>query len=129
MTLGGWISAGILCATAMGIAITCAVYAWDTKATILSILIGLAVSAAIIGGGLWIYNNTEAGKRALVDSKINLQGGLQRDITVYTADGQIIAKYSGQIDISTANGYVKFDLGGKRYIYYNCFVESIADIE
>lgn len=24
--------------------------------------------------------------------------------------------------------YVKFDFDGKRYIYYNCFVESIADI-
>lgn len=26
-------------------------------------------------------------------------------------------------------GYVKFDFNGKRYIYYNCFVESIADID
>ena len=26
-------------------------------------------------------------------------------------------------------GYIKFDFDGKRYIYYNCFVESIADID
>ena len=26
-------------------------------------------------------------------------------------------------------GYVKFDYNGNRYIYYNCFVESIADID
>lgn len=24
-------------------------------------------------------------------------------------------------------GYVKFDYDGKRYVYYNCFVETIAD--
>lgn len=47
----------------------------------------------------------------------------------YTADGDVIATYQGKIDIDTNDGgYVKFDYDGKRYIYYNCFVESIADI-
>ena len=36
----------------------------------------------------------------------------------------------GKIDIdSNEGGYVKFDYDGKRYIYYNCFVESVADID
>ena len=57
-------------------------------------------------------------------------GGMQRTITVYTADGKELATYEGKIDIDTNDGgYVKFDLNGKRYIYYNCFVESIADID
>ena len=54
----------------------------------------------------------------------------QRTITVYTADGKELATYEGKIDIETNDGgYVKFDFNGKRYIYYNCFVESIADID
>lgn len=41
-----------------------------------------------------------------------------------------LATYEGKIDIETNDGgYVKFDFDGKRYIYYNCFVESIADID
>lgn len=41
-----------------------------------------------------------------------------------------LATYEGKIDIDTNDGgYVKFDFNGKRYIYYNCFVESIADID
>ena len=41
-----------------------------------------------------------------------------------------LATYNGKIDIETNDGgYVKFDFNGKRYIYYNCFVESIADID
>ncbi len=57
-------------------------------------------------------------------------GGMQRTITVYTADGKELATYEGKIDIDTNDGgYVKFDFNGKRYIYYNCFVESIADID
>lgn len=51
-------------------------------------------------------------------------------MTVYTADGKELATYEGKIDIDTNNGgYVKFDFNGKRYMYYNCFVESIADID
>lgn len=66
--------------------------------------------------------------RAWTDLKSDINGGLNRTITVYTANGDIIAQYQGKIDISTNNGgYVKFDFNGKRYIYYNCFVETIAD--
>lgn len=67
--------------------------------------------------------------RAVVDIKGDVSGGLQRTITVYTADGKEMATYEGKIDIeTTSGGYVKFDFEGKRYIYYNCFVETIADI-
>lgn len=72
---------------------------------------------------------TESTKRAMVDLKSDYLGGLDRTVTVYTADGEVIAQYTGKIDIeSNAGGYVKFDFEGKRYIYYNCFVETIADI-
>lgn len=40
------------------------------------------------------------------------------------------AKYKGKIDIeANQGGYIKFDYKGKRYIYYNCFVESIGELE
>ena len=69
-------------------------------------------------------------QRSLVDLKSDFGNGLERTINVYTANGEIIASYSGKIDIETNDGgYVKFDLDGKRYIYYNCFVETIADID
>lgn len=68
-------------------------------------------------------------RRELINQKSNFNNGLERVITVYTADGKEMARYEGQIDISSADGYVKFDVDGKRYIYYNCFVESIANIE
>ena len=68
-------------------------------------------------------------ERSVTDFKSNINGGMQRTITVYMADGKELATYEGKIDIDTnGGGYVKFDFNGKRYIYYNCFVESIADI-
>lgn len=68
-------------------------------------------------------------ERGWVDFKSDIGGGLNRTINVYTADGELLAQYKGRIDLEmTEGGYVKFDFNGKRYIYYNCFVESIADI-
>lgn len=68
-------------------------------------------------------------ERGITDAKSDIMGGLDRTIRVYTANGEIIAEYQGKIDIeATEGGYVKFDHKGKRYIYYNCFVETIADI-
>lgn len=66
--------------------------------------------------------------RACTDIKSNMEGGLNRVINVYTANGDLIANYEGKIDIEPSEGgYVKFDFDGKRYIYYNCFVETIAE--
>lgn len=68
--------------------------------------------------------------RAWVDLKSDMGNGLYRQINVYTADGNLLASYEGKIDIEpTEGGYVKFDFQGKRYMYYNCFIESIADID
>lgn len=69
-------------------------------------------------------------QRMVTDLKSNFSGGMQRSIKVYTANGDLLAEYEGKIDIdSNSGGEVKFDYDGKRYIYYNCFVESIADID
>lgn len=55
---------------------------------------------------------------------------MNRIINVYTANGDLIATYEGRINIDANDGwYVKFEFEGKRYIYYNCFIESIANIE
>lgn len=86
--------------------------------------------AGLLIGMLWLFNHTASGQRLLVDERSDLSGGLDRTVTVYTADGSVIAQYSGKIDLEEKDGgYVKFDFDGKRYIYYNCFVESVADIE
>ena len=98
----------------------------DKKFTI-STIIGVVVLVLVVG---YFIFNSQGCQRTIVDFKSNFGGGLNRTINVYTADGRKLATYSGKIDLGENNGgYVKFDYDGKRYIYYNCFVESIADIE
>ena len=75
-----------------------------------------------------IFINSASFKRSVIDVKSDLTGGLNREINVYTADGQLIKHFEGKIDIDSENGVVKFDYNGKRYIYYNCFVETIGEL-
>ena len=90
----------------------------------------VAVIMAVIVVVACFSGCTASGKRALVDLKSDFGNGLYRTINVYTANGELLATYNGKIDLEmNSGGYVKFDLNGKRYIYYNCFVESIADID
>lgn len=79
--------------------------------------------------GLFMFSATSCASwdRAVTDFKSDVGGGLERVINIYTADGKLMATYEGKIDIEEGDSSVKFDLNGKRYIYYNCFVETIAE--
>lgn len=129
MTIGGWVLFGFLAITVI-IGATVFVVCCDSGAgKCLAIVLAAILIFASLFGMLWYFNNTASGRRALVDEKSEISNGIERVINVYTADGDLIASYDGKIDIDTNDGgYVKFDFEGKRYIYYNCFVESIAEI-
>lgn len=128
MPIGAWVLVGIIAVSIACGAVSIAMEV-DKKSACIIIVVAVAIIAAIIGFGFWYYGNTAAGQRAMVDQRSNMQNGLERTVTVYTASGDVIAKYEGLIDLeANEGGYVKFDFEGKRYIYYNCFVESIADI-
>lgn len=129
MTINGWI---IFSVVAGFILFVCIVTGIDkpnlSKGA--RLLVGLVISGILLGGMHWYFQNTAAGQRALTDDISNLSNGLDRTITVYTAEGEIIAQYKGKIDIEgNDGGYVIFDYDGKRYTYYNCFVELIAEID
>lgn len=95
----------------------------------LSSVAGAVISIVMFLGMNWYYNNMADGQRALTSQRSNLSNGIDRVINIYTADGNIIAKYEGKIDIEANDGcYIIFDFEGKRYMYYNCFVESIGVI-
>ena len=131
MTIAGWILFAlfaIIIATA-GLALGIGVVE-SAAGRIFTAIISLVLIIGLFCGIHWYFNNTASGQRALTDQKSELANGLNRTVTVYTADGNVIAQYKGIIDIEgNDGGYVLFDFEGKRYTYYNCFVESIADIE
>ena len=129
MTIGGW-SIFALLALFVVCGVVFIMECWkSTLGRVLTAIIGIVAILAILLGMFWWFNNTASGRRALTDQKSEFANGLERVVRVYTANGDIIAEYEGIIDIEgNDGGYVLFDYQGKRYTYYNCFVESIAEI-
>lgn len=127
MTIGG-IFIGIALSILCGLIIILISAEFNLQGWTAGILIGLCV-VGIFGGLRWYFTSTASGIRAVTDQKAELQNGLERTINIYTANGDLIATYTGKIDLEDNDGgYVLFEYEGKRYTYYNCFVESIADI-
>lgn len=129
MTIGGWIIFLFIAVCLIAFGVYMAVCAETLAARIATPIICGVICIVLLIGMLWYYNNTASGQRALVDQESELSNGMERVIRVYTANGDLIAEFEGKIDIEgNDGGYVLFDYQGKRYTYYNCFVESIAEI-
>lgn len=129
MTIAGWFLFISLSLIALLVGLFMAFVIENIAGKIVSIIVALLVILGLFFGMHWYFQNTASGQQALTDQKSNLDNGLERTVTIYTADGEIIAQYTGKIDIEgNDGGYVLFDYEGKRYTYYNCFVESIAEI-
>ena len=129
MTIDGWIMFALIAGCLVCAAVCGAVLCENIAARITIPVICVLATIGLLIGMLWYFGNTASGQRAITDQKSDFENGLERVIRVYTADGNIIAEYEGIIDIEgNDGGYVLFDYQGKRYTYYNCFVESIAEI-
>ena len=129
MTISGWVLFVLLAVCFLSAGIFCLIACETVPGKVCGMCAAVVVTIALLAGLLWYFGNTASGQRALVDQKSDFNRGLNRTVTVYTADGNVIAQYTGEIDIEgNDGGYVLFDYNGKRYTYYNCFVESIADI-
>lgn len=79
-------------------------------------IIGIVVSVIILCGiwvGLvWYFNNTASGQRALKTQRSELGDGLQRELTIYDMQGDVIAHYEGKFDIDVSS-----EQSGQRIVF------------
>jgi hypothetical protein len=88
--------------------------------TIISVFVTFIVTAILWGGTAWYYHNTEDGARALKTQDSNFNGGIERQVIVYDANGDIIEEYQGKFDVEYEENQILFDdENGQRHII--CF--------
>jgi hypothetical protein len=88
--------------------------------TIISVFVTFIVTATLWGGTAWYYHNTEDGARALKTQDSNFNGGIERQVIVYDANGDIIEEYQGKFDVEYESNQILFDdENGQRHII--CF--------
>ena len=60
--------------------------------------------------------------RELKSFKSDVAGGLNRTVTVYSYDGDILGQWSGKFDVSESENETFFDINGKRVIIQNAII-------
>lgn len=116
MTIGGWIFFGFLALYVMGFAIAISALAESKLASIVSIVVGLGITLGMFAGFHWYYSSTASGQRALKSQESNLDGGIERTVTVYSYDGEVLGEWTGKFDVTENDQETYFDIDGKRVI-------------
>lgn len=124
MTIGMWavVATVFLCGASLAaFLIYCGI---DDRTTGLIVggIIALLVTFLICFGIGWWANNSESGKRALKEQESDLQGGLDRTVTLYDYNGNVIDSWSGKFDVSSSETETYFDIDGKRVIIHGGIV-------
>jgi len=93
------------------------------KAVLLAVLCAAMLCFTLLGG----CTGCATWQRSCKSCQSEISGGLNRTVNVYSYSGDLIATYSGRIDVEENESKVLFDMDGKRYIYYNAIVEVIEN--
>lgn len=64
----------------------------------------------------------ESMQRGMKSIKSDMNGGLNRTVTVYDYNGEEIKSWSGKFDVSSSENEVYFDVNGKRVIIHGGIV-------
>lgn len=59
---------------------------------------------------------TASCERDMKSMSSNFNGGLNRTVSVYSYNGDLIKEWSGKFDVTESENEVFFDMGGKRVI-------------
>ena len=95
------------------------------KAKKAGIIAAVVIVVLLIIAGIIFFTRSST-QRSIKDFQSEYTGGLNRIVNVYSHDGKQIATYEGKVDIAErSDSVVKFQIRGKRYIYYNAIVEVI----
>lgn len=120
MTVGAWIFFVFITFSLLFVGITIGFQSDNKKlGAIIGGLVGLIISMIILGILLWYYNSTAAGARAFKSQESNFNMGIERKVTVYDMEGDVIQEYEGKFDVEYDDDRILFDdENGKRHIIY-----------
>ena len=128
MTVGGWALFIFIFMLIVCMVIGAGVSLNSGTGWVLSVIIGIFMSAVVLCGMHWYYGNTQSGKRAMKTQQSNFEEGLERTVRVYDIEGDLIQEYSGKFDVDyDAERIIFDDNNGKRHVIYYSTATVIID--
>lgn len=132
LTVGGWILFIILALCIFGVAVWIGVGLIDSKvATCVSMFVAVALCGLLLGIFNWYYTSTASGARAVKTQQSEFSKGIERIVTVYDMEGDVIKTYEGKFDVTYDNDRILFDdeKGQRHIIYYPTGTVIIDEVE
>ena len=131
MTLGGWIAFIIITFFFIFAGIFIGIIIDEDHSSLIGALVGIIISVFILFGMLFYYNNTASGARAYKTQESNFNMGIQREVTVFDATGNVIKQYEGKFDIEYDDDRILFDdeKGHRHIIYYPTGTVIIDEVD
>lgn len=128
--IGIWVMVILIAIAGIAIAVACGIECMTAGGKIAGVIVSLLVAALICGGLLWYLYGTEPGKRLQKTFHSETSGGIERIVTVYDVNGEIIAEYNGKFDVTYDDCRVLFDDedGLRHVIYYTTGTVIIDEI-
>ena len=101
-------------------------FIWVSNSRRVMIITAILSTALILGGwlfGHWYCTSTAAGQRAMKTQRSEFGDGIQRELTVYDMNGDVIEHYEGRFDVDTgsdgsAQRILFDDEEGNRHVIY-----------
>ena len=119
MTINGWIGFLLLAFIIIGAGLLIGALSESGVGITIGGLIGVIISLFLLMGMHWYYGNTQSGARAMKSQESNFNNGIQRKVTVFDMEGDVIAEYEGRFDIEYDDDRILFDdENGLRHIIY-----------
>lgn len=131
MTIGGWIIFIIIAFLFIIAGFLIGIMIDEDHSCLIGTLIGIIISAFVLFGMHFYYNNTASGARAYKTQESNFNMGIQREVTVFDATGNIIKQYEGKFDIEYDDDRILFDdeNGHRHIIYYPTGTVIIDEVD
>ena len=100
---------------------------WNVRSIFSNLeLIGIGVVLVLcIGVGIYIiFANVfgESWKRGMKTTMSNMTGGLERTVTAYDYNGNVLGSWTGKFDVEENDTKTFFDIDGKRVIIQNAII-------
>ena len=105
----------------------------DKKPRNISLVVALILTITFIICNIWYVNNTESGARMIKDFQSNTNGGIRRNVKVYSMTGEKTFEDEGVFDIEQSDYRLKYiNEKGKVIIIYlgnssSAIVEEVED--
>lgn len=94
---------------------------YKTKRILKNVVLGVVIAALVIGGAVF-YFQSETWERYSKTLDSNYGGGLNRTVTAYDYNGNVLGQWTGTFDVSESESETYFDIDGKRVIIQNAII-------